>query len=119
MVQSVRENGPLSSTSAYPFKNSIFYIKQKVTSPKGVLDQISNRSSRDNMLKSNLTVAPTNNDFKKFRKNVLSKRREVTTNYTRTNKAEVLIKYYCKKLFNTIESYSRCVLYTKTKNTIV
>ncbi|XP_051171576.1 uncharacterized protein LOC127288266 [Leptopilina boulardi] len=44
LVESVRRTGPLWTTSTFPFEGAIFYLKQAVTGPKGVFDQIAKRT---------------------------------------------------------------------------
>ncbi|XP_057330917.1 uncharacterized protein LOC130671204 [Microplitis mediator] len=126
MVQSVRENGPASCNSAYPFENNIYNLKKKVTSPKGVSSQMSNRSLRHNMFVSKLNTAPDDPSWL-FCKTILNKRKEVTKKFIKTDDGVVLIKDSKEDSTDTLKKYySRCVynntmyhskLYTKTKKT--
>ena len=44
LVEAVRMTGPLWATSTFPFEGAIFYLKQAVTGPKGVYDEIAKRT---------------------------------------------------------------------------
>lgn len=44
LVHSVRMTGPLWTTSTFPFESAIFYLKQAITGPKGLYDQIAKRT---------------------------------------------------------------------------
>lgn len=45
-VQSIRESGPLSATSAFPFESNIYNLKQLVTGPTGMDKQIARKHLR-------------------------------------------------------------------------
>lgn len=127
MVQSVRENGPLSCTSAYAFENNIYNLKKKVTSPKGVLNQMTYRSLRNNIFRAELSVAQDDTVSTVFSKTILNKRKEVTTRFLKTNDGAVIMKDHKEEHANVQEeNYNRCVhngimyhsvLYTKAKKT--
>lgn len=59
----VYKSGPLSMNSAFPFKNGIFLLKQKLTGPKGVLKQLSKRLIQKTILESNLMNTNDNISF--------------------------------------------------------
>ncbi|XP_057324143.1 uncharacterized protein LOC130666848 [Microplitis mediator] len=131
MARSVRENGPSSSTSAYPFENNIYNLKLKATGPHGVLNQMANRSLRDIMFKSKLNTVADSTSWV-FCKSILNKRKEKTINFMRSNDGAVLMKEEKKCVINELgECYNRCVyndiMYhscqyektNKTNNTIV
>ncbi|XP_051157257.1 uncharacterized protein LOC127279133 [Leptopilina boulardi] len=44
IVQSVKKSGPLWATSAFPFENNIYNLKQMINGPKSVEQQIANKS---------------------------------------------------------------------------
>lgn len=130
IVQSVRKNGPSSNNSAYIFENNIYNLKKKVTSPKGVSNQMSSRCLRDNMFRSQLPTAPNDITWQ-FCKTILDRSKEIT-NCTRTSDGALLVDNDVQDFMLEEEQiYSRCIyksvmfhgtLYTKnnkTNNTIV
>lgn len=60
--ESVRQSGPLCATSAFPFESKIGQLKAFVGGPKGVPEQISNKSLQYCKLKNSLCVLPQTNN---------------------------------------------------------
>ncbi|XP_034935675.1 uncharacterized protein [Chelonus insularis] len=109
MPESVRQNGPLWVTSAYPFESNIFHMKQDITGPKGVLSQIANRMLRRNNLQDSISIAP-DNDAWNFCKEIINKRKEVSSNFMRSGDGALLINTIRRKSHgNDNTSYTRCI----------
>lgn len=61
VVDHIFKSGPLPLTSAFPYENGIFLLKQKLTGPKGAIIQMSRRLVQRTMLETELCNAPDNN----------------------------------------------------------
>ncbi|KAH0567947.1 hypothetical protein KQX54_016558 [Cotesia glomerata] len=105
-------------------------MTRKVTSPKGIMNQMANRCLRDNMFRGQLSTA-SNETTWQFCKAILDKKKEIT-NCIRTNDGVLLIQNDVKNVIPEEEQiYTRCIynsvvfygtLYTKgnkTNNTTV
>ncbi|KAH0546194.1 hypothetical protein KQX54_007108 [Cotesia glomerata] len=105
-------------------------MTRKVTSPKGIMNQMANRCLRDNMFRGQLSTA-SNETTWQFCKAILDKKKEIR-NCIRTNDGVLLIQNDVKNVIPEEEQiYTRCIynsvvfygtLYTKgnkTNNTTV
>lgn len=70
VVNHVYKSGPLPLTSAFPYENEIFVLKQKLTGPKGALIQLSKRLVQKTMLETELLNTVDNNSLR-FCKTIL------------------------------------------------
>lgn len=111
MVKSVRKNGPLWATSAFIFESNLFYYKQNITGPKGVINQVVNRTLRRNAFQNYLNMSKIKNSWD-FCKTILNNRKEVSTNFIRCNDGAVLFE---ESSINSVNhshhttTYNRCI----------
>ncbi|XP_067214367.1 uncharacterized protein [Linepithema humile] len=70
VVNHVYKSGPLPLTSAFPYENGIFVLKQKLSGPKGALIQLSKRLVQKTMLETELLNTSDNNSSR-FCKSIL------------------------------------------------
>ena len=52
LVENVKLNGPMWTTSTFPFENAIYFLKQNVHSPKGVYEQMAKKTLQGSVFKS-------------------------------------------------------------------
>lgn len=103
-VDSVRNNGPLWATSTFGFESNLFYYKNDITGPKGVLDQIINRALRRNCFQNILSNSPDSASWN-FCRTMFYERREVIMNFTKVNDGSLLFE----DKSTTAKLYNRCV----------
>lgn len=74
-VQSVRKSGPLWATSAFPFESNIYFLKRLVNGPKGVEQQIANKSLQILSYKVGMSNSSSPNHVKAFCEQLFNKNR--------------------------------------------
>ncbi|XP_044577091.1 uncharacterized protein LOC123260166 [Cotesia glomerata] len=112
MVQSVRKNGPSWATSTYAFENNIFNLKQKVTGPNGAINQMANRTLRDNNFQVILHDEP-NELCRQFCNDIIDRKREKVSSAERSvNGAVLLDPVFGQAPKSSVSFYYRC-LYKK------
>lgn len=110
MAESVRRNGPLWATSAYPFESNLHQLKQDITGPKGTMHQIATRFLRRHNLQ-NYVLSQGNEDSWNFCKTIINKRKIITLNYVRDIDGALLIRNRSKRdMIKNPAEYARCIL---------
>lgn len=90
VVDNVYKSGPLSSTSAFPYENGIFMLKQKLTSPKGALIQMSKRLIQKTILETEL-LSTSDDKPSRFCKNILRNHLILKETGLKTNSGVILL----------------------------
>lgn len=109
LSESVRQNGCLWATSAFPFESQIGQLKKVVTGPKGVVDQISNRMLQSLIFQTLVIAMPSNKESWRFCKRVYD-HRPLLKHYRRTKEGAILAGIVCSDQPElTKPRYNRCV----------
>lgn len=110
LVESVRKNGPLWATSAFPFESGIGHLKNRITGPNGVMQQIVNRTLQINQVKNNFIGVEEKNTWS-YCKNLFQYRR-ISSNYERSVEGAILISNSVEQ--NSIYNKYNRIIYKET-----
>ena len=92
LVHSVRMSGPLWATSAFPFEDGIFYLKKRVTGPKGIYNGIASTMLQRNSYKLLIQNVVQSKNSAKFCKSLFSRKQCVlSTERVATSDMDVVL----------------------------